>query len=171
MSFRKPCHMPFCKCREGCWAHPPQFKNCQHCHVIRLHQKIERICMYDLEKREGVFLKNTEQTEQDNPCLRFPLFFTSLSTRTWPLHFGDPAWTCQCGDLFDFIHSQNMFTSVNRIWKLRMCSYRLLVASKPVDSFILVRTDLHLEWKYCSYACCSRWVVSVLSGITEFRRE
>ena len=24
------------------------------------------------------------------------------------------------------------------------------------DSFILVRTDLHLEWKYCSDACCSR---------------
>ena len=33
--------------------------------------------MYDLEKREGVFffLKNTKQTEQDNPCLWFPLFF------------------------------------------------------------------------------------------------
>ena len=30
--------------------------------------------MYDLEKREGVFLKNTKQTEQDNPCLWFPLF-------------------------------------------------------------------------------------------------
>ena len=33
---------------------PPQFKNCQHCHVIRLHQKIERTCMYDHEKREDV---------------------------------------------------------------------------------------------------------------------
>ena len=42
-------------CRERCWAHPPRFKNCQHCHVIRLHQKIERTCMYDHEKREGVF--------------------------------------------------------------------------------------------------------------------
>ena len=32
--------------------------------------------MYDLDKREGVvfFLKNTKQTEQDNPCLWFPLF-------------------------------------------------------------------------------------------------
>ena len=39
------------------------------------------------------------------------------------------------------------------------------------DPFILVRTDLHLGWKYCSDACCFRWVVSVLCGITEFRRE
>ena len=52
--------------------------------------------MYDLEKREGVFffLKNTKQTEQDNPCLWFPLFFfTSLSTRTWPLHKLIPSFT------------------------------------------------------------------------------
>ena len=33
------------------------------------------------------FLKNKKETEQDNPRLWFPLFFTSLSTRTWPLHF------------------------------------------------------------------------------------
>ena len=60
-------------CRELCWAHPPQFKHCQHCHVIWLHQKIERTCMYDHEKSEGVFLEEYK-TEQDNLCLLFPLF-------------------------------------------------------------------------------------------------
>ena len=59
------------------------------------------------------FWRIQKQTEQDNPCLWFLFYFTSLSTRTWPLHFGDPARTCQCGDLFDFIHSQKMFTCVS----------------------------------------------------------
>ena len=40
---------------------PNSLKNCQHCHVIRLHQKI-RTCMYDHE-----ILKDTKQIEQDNP--------------------------------------------------------------------------------------------------------
>ena len=66
------------------------------------------------------------------PACGFSFIFTSLSKRTWPLHFGDLARTCQCGDLFDFIHSQKMSTCANRIWKLRMCSYRLLVASTLV---------------------------------------
>ena len=32
-------------------------------------------------------MRNTKQTEQDNPCLWFLFYFTSLSTRTWPLHY------------------------------------------------------------------------------------
>ena len=122
--------------------------------------------------RKGkVFLKNTKQTEQDNPCLWFPLFFASLSTRTWPLHFGDLARTCQCGDLFDFIHSQKMFTCVNRIWKLRMCSYRLLEAST------LLRMTHSFLWELTGVWNGSIVLMRVavaelfhfLSGIIEFR--
>ena len=38
--------------------------------------------MYDHER-----WRNTKQTKQDNPCLWFLFYFTSLSTRTWPLHY------------------------------------------------------------------------------------
>ena len=47
-----------------------------------------------LRKEKVFFFKNTKQTGQDNPCLWFPpFFFTSLSTRTWPLHKLIPSFT------------------------------------------------------------------------------
>ena len=72
--------------------------------------------MYDHEDKKGVFFEEECKLNKTIPaCGVFFYSFTSLYTRTWPLHFGDPARTCQCGDLFDFIHSQKMFTCVNRI--------------------------------------------------------
>ena len=76
------------------------------------------------------FFKNTKRNWTRQSLLVVSSFLTS--TRTWPLHFGDPARTCQWGDLFDLKHPQKMFTCVNRIWKLGMCSYRSLVASTLV---------------------------------------
>ena len=101
-----------------------------------------------------VFLKNTIQTEQDNPCLWFIFyFFTSLSTRTWPLHFGDPARKCQCGDLFDFRKSRIRKRCCS--WPRHLCGW-LIHSCENWFAFWM---------KYCFDACC----LSFFSFVRNYR--
>ena len=108
--------------------------------------------------RKGkVFLKNTKQTEQDNPCLWFPPFFYFAFRKNPAVTFWRP---CQDLSMWGFIR---LYTFAKDVY---MCSQNMKASNVQLslargldtcadDSFILVRTDLHLEWKYCSDACCS----------------
>ena len=145
MSFRKPCHMPFCKCREGCWAYPLQFKNCQHCHVIQLHQKIERTCMYDLDKREGVvfFWRIQNKLNKTIPACGFLFFFTSLSTRTWPLHKLIPSFTLtELLTLRGLVNCHKKFYKYERMYRNSGTNAQLLL---PKCFHSTVFKELHQE--------------------------